>query len=198
MLILLDPGILAQLYNTFRLIHVLGNLWTMTWHWSIDSPLAGGVGRRHSPPHRHAAIKRGSSSKQLANKVQNFFFFKVHMKVKIVKNLFWYGWSLTPFQDCKSKPNAGKNRESRLHVFFLDLFAHLPFATVHLPFLINTLALFYNFGKSWKSDPGIIKASEEQKKKVNQSLVSCVFFECLCKLAWRLWASSTPPPPFFL
>ncbi|KAJ8249650.1 hypothetical protein COCON_G00228660 [Conger conger] len=25
--------------------------------------------------------------------------------------------------------------------------------------------LFYNFGKSWKSDPGIIKASEEQKKK---------------------------------
>uniref|UniRef100_A0AAR2KKS9 Palmitoyltransferase n=1 Tax=Pygocentrus nattereri TaxID=42514 RepID=A0AAR2KKS9_PYGNA len=27
------------------------------------------------------------------------------------------------------------------------------------------LALFYNFGKSWKSDPGIIKASEEQKKK---------------------------------
>ncbi|TNM91484.1 hypothetical protein fugu_019864 [Takifugu bimaculatus] len=43
--------------------------------------------------------------------------------------------------------------------------AHLPFATVHLPFLINSLALFYNFGKSWKSDPGIIKASEEQKKK---------------------------------
>ncbi|XP_039457020.1 palmitoyltransferase ZDHHC17 [Oreochromis aureus] len=41
----------------------------------------------------------------------------------------------------------------------------LPFATVHVPFLINTLALFYNFGKSWKSDPGIIKASEEQKKK---------------------------------
>uniref|UniRef100_A0AAY4D4U7 Palmitoyltransferase n=1 Tax=Denticeps clupeoides TaxID=299321 RepID=A0AAY4D4U7_9TELE len=27
------------------------------------------------------------------------------------------------------------------------------------------VALFYNFGKSWKSDPGIIKASEEQKKK---------------------------------
>ncbi|KAI4789840.1 hypothetical protein KUCAC02_034995, partial [Chaenocephalus aceratus] len=27
------------------------------------------------------------------------------------------------------------------------------------------LFLFYNFGKSWKSDPGIIKASEEQKKK---------------------------------
>lgn len=49
---------------------------------------------------------------------------------------------------------------------FLNLAAHLPFATVHLPFLINTLALFYNFGKSWKSDPGIIKASEEQKKKV--------------------------------
>uniref|UniRef100_A0ACB8FPE1 Palmitoyltransferase zdhhc17 n=1 Tax=Sphaerodactylus townsendi TaxID=933632 RepID=A0ACB8FPE1_9SAUR len=27
------------------------------------------------------------------------------------------------------------------------------------------VALFYNFGKSWKSDPGIIKATEEQKKK---------------------------------
>lgn len=50
---------------------------------------------------------------------------------------------------------------------FLNPDAHLPFATVHVPFLINTLALFYNFGKSWKSDPGIIKASEEQKKKVN-------------------------------
>uniref|UniRef100_A0A672GA99 Palmitoyltransferase n=1 Tax=Salarias fasciatus TaxID=181472 RepID=A0A672GA99_SALFA len=49
--------------------------------------------------------------------------------------------------------------------FSLNLCAHLPFATVHVPFLINTLALFYNFGKSWKSDPGIIKASEEQKKK---------------------------------
>lgn len=49
---------------------------------------------------------------------------------------------------------------------FLNPAAHLPFATVHLPFLINSLALFYNFGKSWKSDPGIIKASEEQKKKV--------------------------------
>jgi len=48
----------------------------------------------------------------------------------------------------------------------LTLAAHLPFATVHLPFLLNTVALFYNFGKSWKSDPGIIKASEEQKKKV--------------------------------
>ena len=53
---------------------------------------------------------------------------------------------------------------------FLDLLAHLPFATVHLPFLLNSLALFYNFGKSWKSDPGIIKASEEQKKKVNAPL----------------------------
>uniref|UniRef100_A0A7N8WT53 Palmitoyltransferase n=1 Tax=Mastacembelus armatus TaxID=205130 RepID=A0A7N8WT53_9TELE len=52
-----------------------------------------------------------------------------------------------------------------LSTTFLNLTAHLPFATVHVPFLINTMALFYNFGKSWKSDPGIIKASEEQKKK---------------------------------
>uniref|UniRef100_A0A4W6E4R7 Palmitoyltransferase n=1 Tax=Lates calcarifer TaxID=8187 RepID=A0A4W6E4R7_LATCA len=52
-----------------------------------------------------------------------------------------------------------------LSTIFLNPTEHLPFATVHVPFLINTLALFYNFGKSWKSDPGIIKASEEQKKK---------------------------------
>uniref|UniRef100_A0A671YQH6 Palmitoyltransferase n=1 Tax=Sparus aurata TaxID=8175 RepID=A0A671YQH6_SPAAU len=52
-----------------------------------------------------------------------------------------------------------------LSTVFLNPAAHLPFATVHVPFLLNTLALFYNFGKSWKSDPGIIKASEEQKKK---------------------------------
>lgn len=55
---------------------------------------------------------------------------------------------------------------------FLNLAAHLPFATVHVPFLINTMALLYNFGKSWKSDPGIIKASEEQKKKVK--LLCCL------------------------
>ncbi|OXB83538.1 UNVERIFIED_CONTAM: hypothetical protein H355_011357 [Colinus virginianus] len=30
---------------------------------------------------------------------------------------------------------------------------------------LSNVALFYNFGKSWKSDPGIIKATEEQKKK---------------------------------
>lgn len=49
--------------------------------------------------------------------------------------------------------------------WFYWLWNVLPFATVHVPFLITTVALFYNFGKSWKSDPGIIKASEEQKKK---------------------------------
>lgn len=43
---------------------------------------------------------------------------------------------------------------------------HLNFLFIHLPFLANSVALFYNFGKSWKSDPGIIKATEEQKKKV--------------------------------
>uniref|UniRef100_A0A7N6AFH2 Palmitoyltransferase n=1 Tax=Anabas testudineus TaxID=64144 RepID=A0A7N6AFH2_ANATE len=56
-------------------------------------------------------------------------------------------------------------QNSRQRTFFLNFAAHLPFATVHVPFLLNSLALFYNFGKSWKSDPGIIKASEEQKKK---------------------------------
>uniref|UniRef100_A0A671YNF1 Palmitoyltransferase n=1 Tax=Sparus aurata TaxID=8175 RepID=A0A671YNF1_SPAAU len=58
-----------------------------------------------------------------------------------------------------------KKEKSCLSTVFLNPAAHLPFATVHVPFLLNTLALFYNFGKSWKSDPGIIKASEEQKKK---------------------------------
>ncbi|KAK7878146.1 hypothetical protein WMY93_031227 [Mugilogobius chulae] len=43
-----------------------------------------------------------------------------------------------------------------------DILLHFKF---HVPFLITTVFLFYNFGKSWKSDPGIIKASEEQKKK---------------------------------
>jgi palmitoyltransferase len=36
----------------------------------------------------------------------------------------------------------------------------LNFLFIHLPFLTNSVALFYNFGKSWKSDPGIIKATE--------------------------------------
>uniref|UniRef100_A0A671YQH3 Palmitoyltransferase n=1 Tax=Sparus aurata TaxID=8175 RepID=A0A671YQH3_SPAAU len=71
-------------------------------------------------------------------------------------------------QNIKVMPSPTKRKKkekSCLSTVFLNPAAHLPFATVHVPFLLNTLALFYNFGKSWKSDPGIIKASEEQKKK---------------------------------
>ncbi|KQK73916.1 palmitoyltransferase ZDHHC17 [Amazona aestiva] len=37
---------------------------------------------------------------------------------------------------------------------------------------LSNIALFYNFGKSWKSDPGIIKATEEQKKKIRKPVRS--------------------------
>ncbi|XP_068525232.1 palmitoyltransferase ZDHHC17 isoform X2 [Anas acuta] len=49
--------------------------------------------------------------------------------------------------------------------WFFWFWNDLNFFFIHLPFLANSVALFYNFGKSWKSDPGIIKATEEQKKK---------------------------------
>ncbi|RXN37195.1 palmitoyltransferase ZDHHC17 [Labeo rohita] len=51
-----------------------------------------------------------------------------------------------------------------------------------MPFLLNSLALFYNFGKSWKSDPGIIKASEEQKKKtiVELAETGCLDLSIFC------------------
>ncbi|XP_051885869.1 palmitoyltransferase ZDHHC17 isoform X1 [Pristis pectinata] len=49
--------------------------------------------------------------------------------------------------------------------WFFWLWTDLPVLSVHLPFLVNSVGLFYNFGKSWKSDPGVIKATEEQKKK---------------------------------
>ncbi|XP_032077073.1 palmitoyltransferase ZDHHC17 [Thamnophis elegans] len=49
--------------------------------------------------------------------------------------------------------------------WFFWFWNDLSFLFIHLPFLANSVALFYNFGKSWKSDPGIIKATEEQKKK---------------------------------
>ncbi|XP_055443319.1 palmitoyltransferase ZDHHC17 isoform X5 [Bubalus kerabau] len=49
--------------------------------------------------------------------------------------------------------------------WFFWFWNDLNFLFIHLPFLANSIALFYNFGKSWKSDPGIIKATEEQKKK---------------------------------
>lgn len=56
---------------------------------------------------------------------------------------------------------------------------HLNFFFIHLPFLANSVALFYNFGKSWKSDPGIIKATEEQKKKVKPWDMSNLIFSSL-------------------
>ncbi|MCI4388638.1 hypothetical protein PGIGA_G00088290 [Pangasianodon gigas] len=50
-----------------------------------------------------------------------------------------------------------------------SFFDHSMHSTLPLGIYLATkfwiLALFYNFGKSWKSDPGIIKATEEQKKK---------------------------------
>uniref|UniRef100_A0A8C6KKZ4 protein S-acyltransferase n=1 Tax=Nothobranchius furzeri TaxID=105023 RepID=A0A8C6KKZ4_NOTFU len=84
---------------------------------------------------------------------------------------------------------------------FLDFPEHLSFSTVHLPFLINTLALFYNFGKSWKSDPGIIKASEEQKKKVTVFEVGIIatswaifpiwLYLCLSLPDWRIHCATS-------
>lgn len=59
--------------------------------------------------------------------------------------------------------------------WFFWFWNDLSFLSIHLPFLANSVALFYNFGKSWKSDPGIIKATEEQKKKVVMYLLSCQF-----------------------
>uniref|UniRef100_A0A8C4Q4D6 Palmitoyltransferase n=1 Tax=Eptatretus burgeri TaxID=7764 RepID=A0A8C4Q4D6_EPTBU len=49
--------------------------------------------------------------------------------------------------------------------WFVWLWPGINSISIQLPFMLNTLGLLYNFGKSWKSDPGVIKASEEQKKK---------------------------------
>uniref|UniRef100_A0A8D3EAK7 Palmitoyltransferase n=1 Tax=Scophthalmus maximus TaxID=52904 RepID=A0A8D3EAK7_SCOMX len=92
----------------------------------------------------------------------------------LIKGLMYAGvWIAVQFLSNSSSSSVYHNEKELIVVqitnclfaIFLNPTAHLPFATVHVPFLINTLALFYNFGKSWKSDPGIIKASEEQKKK---------------------------------
>uniref|UniRef100_A0A4W2F7Y5 Palmitoyltransferase n=1 Tax=Bos indicus x Bos taurus TaxID=30522 RepID=A0A4W2F7Y5_BOBOX len=56
--------------------------------------------------------------------------------------------------------------------WFFWFWNDLNFLFIHLPFLANSIALFYNFGKSWKSDPGIIKATEEQKKKIRKPVRS--------------------------
>uniref|UniRef100_A0A8C6KHU5 Palmitoyltransferase n=1 Tax=Nothobranchius furzeri TaxID=105023 RepID=A0A8C6KHU5_NOTFU len=85
----------------------------------------------------------------------------------LIKGVMYTGVWVTV--QCLSKYDSAEQHTLFTHSLFMSVFLdfpeHLSFSTVHLPFLINTLALFYNFGKSWKSDPGIIKASEEQKKK---------------------------------
>uniref|UniRef100_A0A8C5KCE9 Palmitoyltransferase n=1 Tax=Jaculus jaculus TaxID=51337 RepID=A0A8C5KCE9_JACJA len=52
-----------------------------------------------------------------------------------------------------------------MYVTWFWFWNDLNFLFIHLQFLANSVALFYNFGNSWKSDPEIIKATEEQQKK---------------------------------
>ena len=84
----------------------------------------------------------------------------------VKQNGVWLRWKPSSWHWSVVTITKKNDAEEAVGPSSLTFASHLPFATVHMPFLINTLALFYNFGKSWKSDPGIIKASEEQKKKV--------------------------------
>nr|XP_008542296.1 PREDICTED: palmitoyltransferase ZDHHC17 [Equus przewalskii] len=83
--------------------------------------------------------------------------------------------------------------------WFFWFWNDLNFLFIHLPFLANSVALFYNFGKSWKSDPGIIKATEEQKKKTIVELaetgsLDLSIFCSTCLVVFFLYAFPSPLP----
>lgn len=46
--------------------------------------------------------------------------------------------------------------------------SHDPSATVQMLFAINITALLYYYLRSCRTDPGIVKATEEEKKKVRR------------------------------
>lgn len=58
----------------------------------------------------------------------------------------------------------------------LNVHSHDPSATVQILFTVNITALLYYYLRSCRTDPGIVKATEEEKKKVRTGcdwLVCC-------------------------
>ena len=54
---------------------------------------------------------------------------------------------------------------------------------IQIPFFITSILLMYNFYKSWKTDPGVLKTSREEKVKVGGRLemfVVPLFVVTLC------------------
>ncbi|XP_070568248.1 palmitoyltransferase ZDHHC17-like isoform X1 [Ptychodera flava] len=49
--------------------------------------------------------------------------------------------------------------------WFVFYWPYINTMSIHIPFFINSALLVYNFTKAWRSDPGIISTSQEQKKR---------------------------------
>ncbi|KAG8564760.1 hypothetical protein GDO81_016587 [Engystomops pustulosus] len=60
--------------------------------------------------------------------------------------------------------------------WFICFLPHVAQATVQVPFLISIFLLVYYFYKTWSTDPGYIKCSEEEKK---QTIISLAEAGCL-------------------
>lgn len=56
---------------------------------------------------------------------------------------------------------------SLIEIFWLNWLLDVSSAEILVPFLINSICLGFYFWKAWKSDPGVIQGSIEEKLQVN-------------------------------
>ena len=52
------------------------------------------------------------------------------------------------------------------YVWFAYAWPYVNSAKIMIPFTVNSLLLMYNFYKAWKTDPGVITSTREERIKV--------------------------------
>ncbi|CAI9561729.1 unnamed protein product, partial [Staurois parvus] len=71
--------------------------------------------------------------------------------------------------------------------WFICFLPDLAQATVQIPFVISLFLLLYYFYKTWRSDPGYIRSSEEERKQTIITLAEagCLDVRLFCTSVWE-------------